>query len=178
MIRWLPLLCLLAAPALAQDWKLDPARSQVVFVIKQMNVPTEGRFKHFAVQANFDPAQPEGGQFRVDVASASIDTGSAEGDEEVKRPLWFDAKKYPYAQFVSKSMQRLADGRYNLQGELAIKGVRRALAVPVTLTRQGNGWRVSSQFPLKRSSFGIGGGDWNEVVADDLGVREIGRAHV
>lgn len=171
MIRWLPLLCLLAAPAWAQDWKIDPAKSQVVFIIKQMNVPTEGRFKRFAVQAGFDAAQPEAGLFRVDVDTASIDTGSSEGDEEVQRPLWFDVKKYPRAQFVSRAMQRLSDGRYQLQGDLTVKGVKRAFAAPVSLLRLGNGWRVSSQFALKRSSFGIGGGDWNDVVADELVVR-------
>ena len=161
-----------AAPAAwAQDWKVDAGKSQVHFVIKQMNVPSEGGFKRYAAQAAFDPARPEAGQFRVEVETASIDTGSSDGDEEVKRPAWLDARKYPKAGFVSKSVRREAAGHYTALGDLAIKGQSRPLAVPFTLTRQGAGWRAEGHFPLKRSTYGIGGGDWNDVVADDVDVR-------
>jgi polyisoprenoid-binding protein YceI len=168
------LMCLalpLPLPVLAQDWKLDTAKSQVRFVIKQMNVPTEGGFRRFTAQASFDPTKPEAGRFRVDVDTASVDTGSAEGDDEVKRPAWFDAKNHPWATFIAKSVRRDAEGRYTAFGDLGIKGQNRALAASFTLTRQGNGWLAQGRFPLKRSSYGIGGGDWADVVADDLEVR-------
>jgi len=166
------LMCLaLPLPVSAQDWKLDPAKSQVRFVIKQMNVPTEGGFRRFTGQVSFDPAKPEAGRFRVDVDTASIDTGSAEGDDEVKRPAWFDAKKHPWATFIAKSVRRDAEGRYTAFGDLSIKGQSRALTAPFTLTRQGSGWQAQGRFPLKRGTYGIGGGDWAEVVADDLEVR-------
>lgn len=171
MKSWWLLLLILSVPAWAQEWKLDPVKSQVRFVIKQMNVPTEGGFHRFTMQASFDPGKPEAGRFRVDVDTASIDTGSPEGDDEVKRPAWFDVKKYPKASFVSKSLKREADGRYSVQGELGIKGVTRAFTTSVTLTRQGAGWLAQGRFPLKRGTWGIGGGEWGEVVADDLEVR-------
>jgi polyisoprenoid-binding protein YceI len=156
---------------LAQDWKVDAGKSQVRFAIKQMNVPTEGGFRRFTAQASFDPAKPEAGRFRVDVDTASIDTGSAEGDDEVKRPAWFDVKNHPWAIFIARSVRHDAEGRYTAFGDLSIKGQSRALAVPFTLTRQGNGWQAVGRFPLKRSAYGIGGGDWADVVADDLEVR-------
>ena len=164
-------LLVLATPTWAQDWKLDPAKSQVRFVIKQMNVPMEGGFKRFTVQAAFDPARPETGRFRVEVDTASIDSGTVEGDDEVKRPAWFDVKKHPKATFVSRSMKREADGRYSVQGDLSIKGITRPFATAASLTRQGTGWLAQGRFPLKRSTYGIGGGDWDDVVADDLEVR-------
>ncbi|MDO9225989.1 MAG: YceI family protein [Rhodocyclaceae bacterium] len=168
---WAVVLMCLALPALAQDWKLDPAKSQVRFVIKQMNVPTEGGFRRLVAHANFDPAKPESGRFRVDVDTASIDTGSAEGDDEVKRPAWFDTKNHPWASFIAKSVRRDAEGRYTAFGDLAIKGQSRPLAAPFTLTRHGAGWLAQGRFVLKRGSYGIGGGDWADVVADDLEVR-------
>jgi polyisoprenoid-binding protein YceI len=171
MKTWLWLLPFLSLSAWAQDWKLDPAHSQVRFVIKQMNVPTEGGFSRLTGHANFDPARPEAGQFQVDVETASIDTGSTEGDEEVQRPAWLDAKRFPYAHFVSKSLTREADGHYTARGDLAIKGIARPVAIPLRLSRQGAGWRAEGRLPLKRSTWGIGGGDWAEVVADDLEVR-------
>ena len=43
--------------------------------------------------------------------------------------------------------------------------------VPPFLRNTGKGWVAAGRFPLKRGSYGIGGGDWNDVVADDLEVR-------
>lgn len=171
MKTWLTLLLCLPLAALAQDWKLDPGRSRIGFTIKQMNVASEGGFRRFVAQAAFDPARPEAGHFRVDVDTASVDTGSAEGDDEVKRPSWFDAKVHPWATFIAKSVRRDGEGHFTASGELSIKGISRPLAAPFTLTRQGNGWVAAGRFPLQRSSYGIGGGDWNEVVADALEVR-------
>jgi len=161
----------LSLPVSAQDWKLDAGKSQVHFIIKQMNVPTEGGFRRFTARASFDPARPEAGRFRVDVDTASIDTGSAEGDDEVKRPAWFDAKKYPQATFIARSVRREAEGRYTAFGDLGIKGQSHALTAPFTLIRQAGGWRAEGRFPLKRSAYDIGGGDWADVVADGLEVR-------
>lgn len=165
------LLMCLAPPVLAQDWKLDAGKSQIQFVIKQMNVPTEGGFRRFIAHASFDPARPEAGRFRVDVDTGSADTGSTEGDDEVKRPAWFDSKAHPWAIFTARSVRREADGGYTAMGDLNIKGQSRALAAPFTLTRQGNAWLARGRFLLKRSAYGIGGGDWADVVADDLEVR-------
>lgn len=169
------LLCLLAfliAPASAQDWKLDPAQSQIRFTIKQMNVPVEGGFKRFAAKASFDPARVEAGRFEVEVDIASIDSGSEEGDSESRRPVWFDTARYPKAGFASKSVRKEADGRYTAFGDLTIKGKTRPFAASFELLRQPKGgWLAQGRFPLKRSDFNIGGGDWNDVVADVADVR-------
>jgi polyisoprenoid-binding protein YceI len=168
---WLLMLLCLPLSALAQDWKLDAGKSRINFSIKQMNVASEGGFRRFLAQAAFDPAKPEAGHFRVDVDTASVDTGSTEGDDEVKRPSWFDSKSHPWATFIARSVRRDGEGRFTASGDLSIKGISRPLAAPFTLTRQGNGWLAAGRFPLKRGSYGIGGGDWNDVVADDLEVR-------
>jgi polyisoprenoid-binding protein YceI len=169
------LLCLLAlfvAPAQAQDWKLDPAQSQIRFVIRQMNVPVEGGFRRFQVKANFDPARIDSARFEVDVDVASIDTGSEEGDSEARRPVWFDTQRHPRARFVSKSVRKETDGRHSVLGDLTIKGTTRPLAVSVDLVRQPKGgWLAQGRFPLKRSDFNIGAGEWNDVVSDVADVR-------
>jgi polyisoprenoid-binding protein YceI len=168
------LLCLLltGVPVLAQDWQVDYGKSQVRFVIRQMNVPMEGGFSRFAVQASFDPAKPESARFRVDLDMASIDTGSPDGDSEVRRPLWFDMARYPKAYFVSRSVTKLADGRYSATGELSIKGRSRVIAVPFGLTRQAHGaWLAEGRLPVSRADYGIGGGEWNDVVADQAEAR-------
>jgi polyisoprenoid-binding protein YceI len=171
---WLFVLALVALPVTAQDWKVDYGKSQVSFVIKQMNVPVEGGFGRYSVKAAFDPAKPELGSFRVELDVASIETGSEEGNGEAKRPAWFDTKRYPKASFVSKSIRRDAAGRYTVLGDLTIKGRTQPLDVPFLLTpQQAGGWLASGRAALKRSLFDIGGGEWADpaVVADDLEAR-------
>jgi len=156
----------------AQDWKLDTANSKINFVIRQMNVPVEGGFKRFSAQATFDPAKVESGKFSVSVDLSSIDTGSADGDSEVQRPTWFDMAHFPKATFVSKTVLKQAGARFLARGEISIKGKSRTVEVPFTMDKQGNGtWVASGSLPIRRSDFGIGGGDWNDVVANEATVN-------
>jgi len=168
----LMLLALLALPAAAQEWTMDPAKSQLSFSLRQMNVPTEGGFKRFSAKANFDPAKPETGRYQIEVDVNSIDTGTDDGDAEVKRPVWFDSARHPKASFVAKSVRREANGSYTALGDITVKGQTRPFAAPFTLVRQPNGpFLAEGRFPLKRSDFGIGAGEWNEVVDDVANVR-------
>jgi polyisoprenoid-binding protein YceI len=170
-----PLLILLAfivPVASAQDWAVDPVKSRIGFGIRQMNVMTEGGFRRFAAKASFDPARPEAGRYQIEVDINSIDTGAAEGDSEVQRPIWFDSARYPRATFASRSVRKEANGSYTALGELSIKGQKRALAAPFILVRQpGGGFLAQGRFTLKRSDYGIGGGDWNDVVADEADIH-------
>lgn len=172
-MKWLGCLvvALLVAPSWAQDWKVDYARSELRFVIKQMNVPVEGGFGRFTLQAAFEPLKPETGQFRVEVDMASVNTGSAEGDGEARRPAWFDTAKHPKALFVSDGIRREGPGRFTMTGDLTVKGRTRSLTVPLVLQpqRQG-GWLANGRFALKRSDFDIGGGEWADpsVVANEV----------
>jgi polyisoprenoid-binding protein YceI len=171
---WYGVLALFAFPAWAQDWKVDYGRSELRFVIKQMNVPVEGGFGKFAVSAAFDAAKPELGQFRVEVDVASIDTGSEDGNGEVKRPAWFDAARYPKAMFVSKSIRKDGSGRYTLAGDMMVKNHTKSIVVPLVLMPQRDGgWLASGRFTLKRSDFDIGGGEWADpsVVAEAVDGR-------
>jgi len=162
----------LPAAAAAAEWKMDTGQSRLDFSLKQMNVPTDGGFKRFLARAKFDPASPETGQFNIDVDVNSIDTGSDEGDSEVKRPVWFDTARYPRATFTSNRLRKEANGSYTAFGTLTIKGQTRPASAPFSLLRQpGGGYLAQGRFQLKRSDFGIGGGDWDEVVANDVDVR-------
>ena len=128
---WLLLLTLMTLPVAAQDWKVDYARSQIGFTIKQMNVPVEGGFGRYIVKAMFDTGKPEQGTFEVELDIASINTGSPEGDDEAKRPAWFDTKKFPKARFVSKTIKREGPGRFTVTGDLTLKGRTLPLSTPV-----------------------------------------------
>jgi len=153
--------------------KIDPAKSYIRFVSKQMNVPVEGRFRTVSGTVTVDPKKPEAAKADLEVALASIDLGDAESETEVKRPLWFDTTKFPSARFTLSALKPTGPNRYDASGTLVMKGISQAVVAPVTLAESGGQRAIEGQFTLKRLQFKVGEGVWSdtETVADDVLVR-------
>ena len=159
-------------PALAQQ-KLDAAKSEMLFVSKQMGVPVEGRFRKFDAQIAFDPKKPEAGKvaFTIDMGSATF--GSPEVDVELPKATWFNVPKFPQATFQSSAIKAVGAGRFEVAGKLSIKGSSRDVVVPVALTQAGGSTTATGAFAIKRLEFKIGEGDWADtsMVANDVQVK-------
>lgn len=166
------LLSTLALSATAQQ-KLLPAQSELAFTAKQMGVPINGRFKKFDAQLSFDAAKLATSKvaFTVDMGSASI--GTPEMDTELPKTPWFNVPKFPQASFASSSFKALGGGKYEVAGQLSIKGRAQPVVVPLTMTQSGSITTATGVLPIKRLAFGIGDGDWADtaMVADDVQVR-------
>jgi polyisoprenoid-binding protein YceI len=160
-----------AGPALAQT--VVPGQSEIAFSTRQMGVPVDGHFRNFNSQVRFDPRNLGSASvaFTIDLASARI--GTAETEAELAKPDWFNTKAFPQATFRSTGVKALGGHRYEVAGQLAIKGTTRDVVVPVTLTQAGATTTAQGQFTLKRLDFRIGDGDWKDtsIVANDVGVR-------
>lgn len=147
-----------------------PEKSSLAFVSSQMGVSVDGSFKRFSATVNFDPAMPEAGRATLDIDLASIDAGGSEANEEVKGKNWFDVKQHPTARFVSTSVKPLGNNRYEVRGNMSIRGQTREVAAPFTLKTDGAGAVLEGSFPLKRLDYGIGSGVWGDtdVVANEV----------
>ena len=158
------------APATARP--IDSAKSEIRFVSKQMNVAVEGRFKRFGGTVTFDPKQPEAARAEVEIDIASIDTGTADGDTEVQRPLWFNAAQFPKAKFTTRSIKPLGANRYEVAGTLTIKGLSAEVTSPLTLTEAGGMRTAQGTLALKRLQFKLGEKQWadTDTVADEVRV--------
>ena len=164
----------LVFPAFAQSpQKIDAAKSQVRFVSKQMGVAVEGAFRKFDGTVAFDPAKPQAAKADIEVALGSIDLNDAESETEVKRPLWFDAGKFPNAKFTLGALKPTGANKYEASGTLSIKGISKDIVAHVTLVESGGQRTIEGQFTMKRLQFRIGEGQWSdtETVADDVVVR-------
>jgi len=152
---------------------VQPEKSRVSFVSKQMGVPVEGSFGKFAAQVAFDPAKPEAGRARIDLDLASIDAGSAEANDEVKSKAWFDTRQFPRATFVSTGVKPLGAGRYEALGKMTIKGRTRDVVAPFSFKAAGNAAVLEGSIPVMRLQFGVGEGIWSDTgtVADEVQVR-------
>ncbi len=161
------------AAAAAQYDRLLADRSRVTFSYRAMGAPIEGRFVRFSAEFAFDEAQPQRSRATVDIDVASIDTGLAEANDTALTRPWFDAKNHPTARFVATAVRALGADRYEVAGDLTIKGRTQPVRAPVTLRRDGERAVFSGAFPIRRLQFGIGEGAWSDTsaVADEVEIR-------
>ncbi|MEI7843025.1 MAG: YceI family protein [Gallionellaceae bacterium] len=172
------MLCILIALSSGQISALEfkqvqAGESAVSFGYQQMGVAMEGKFNKFAAQVTFDPAKLVNAQARIDIDLASIDAGSAEANDEVAGKLWFNAKNYPTASFVSSSVKALGGNRYEVSGKLSIKGTTRDVIAPVTFQLAGNRGVFDGTFAIKRLDYKIGEGAWADLgtVANEIQIK-------
>jgi polyisoprenoid-binding protein YceI len=160
------------APASAQQ-KIIPAQSSIAFTSKQMSVPVDGKFEKFDAQISFDPKQPAASKiaFTIDIGSAVI--GDAETVRELRKPTWFDMAKFPTASFQSTAAKALGGGKFEVTGNLSIKGKSKPVTAVVQLAQKGDTTTVEGNFAMKRLDFSIGDGEWKDVsiVADEVVVK-------
>ena len=148
-------------------------KSAINFVYKQMNVAVDGKFKRFSSQLSFDPAKPTAAKASFDVELASVDTGAQEGDDEVAGKPWFNTKAFPSAKFVSTGVKVLGANKYEVTGQLNIKGKTQDVVVPATFTAQGQNGIFEGSFTIRRADFSIGEGSWAkfDIVANDVLIK-------
>jgi polyisoprenoid-binding protein YceI len=164
----------LATPAAFAQQKLQPPpASEISFTSRQMGVPVEGRFRTFSAQVAFDPKKPEAAKIGFTVDLASITMGAPESEAELVKQPWFDTRKFPQATFQSTAVKPAGPGRFEVSGQLSIKGQPHAVVVPVTLAQSGATTTATGAFTLKRLDYKIGEGEWADtsMVANDVQVK-------
>lgn len=161
----------------AQAQQVVSAESEIAFTSRQMGVPVDGKFRKWNANVVFDAKAPAAGKISFAIETGSVTLGVAESDAEVVKADWFHAAKFPQATFQSSAIKAVAKGRYEVQGQLTIKGQSQAVTVPVTLTQTGSGAALKTtatgSFPIRRLAFRIGEGAWSDtsMVADDVQVK-------
>jgi polyisoprenoid-binding protein YceI len=150
-------LLLLPAPAAGQAlqaYRVDGARSHLRFYAVSRFVNVQGAFARLGGEVTLDPARPEGAAGRLVVDVASLDTGIRMRDDHLRGPDFLDAGRFPEAAFVVTGA-RARGPEWLVEGRLALRGVVRALGVPITLDVGPGGLRVAGEVTLSRREFGI-----------------------
>ncbi len=120
-------------------WNIDPAHSSIEFAVKHMMFTTvRGRFKEFSGTIRADETNPDQSVVEVEIAAASIDTGSADRDAHLRSADFLDVENHPAITFRSRRVEgahKQEGDRFTLTGELTI----RATTLEVTLDCQFEG---------------------------------------
>jgi len=149
-------------------WNIDLAHSGVSFSIRHMVVSkVRGRFAKFSGAVLFDEDDITRSTVEATIEASSIDTGVEQRDAHLRSPDFFDAEKYPELRFRSTRIDRQADDRYSVVGELTIRDVTREIALDVEFGgRARDPWgneRVGfvGKATLDRKDFGL---RWNQAL--------------
>lgn len=167
----------LAAPlahAQVSTWTIDPNHSEIDFTVRHMTVSNvHGRFGIKEGKIVFNEADATKSTVNVTIDVASVDTGVAGRDGDLKSDHFFDAATFPTATFVSTNVAK--DGNdLSVIGNLTLHGVTK----PVVLKVEGPSAPVpgmdkkphsgySASTTIKRTDYGVGKMP-AAVVSDDI----------
>lgn len=160
-------------PAMAANWRIDPARSTLTFSGEQTGTPFSGHLGSFNGTVSFDPLHPEAGHAHVTIALSSATTGDQQRDKALPGQDWFDVTHFPSAIFDAKNFRPKSGNTYETIGTLTIRGVSKSETLVFTINITDSTLHVKGHLDLLRSSFGVGQGPWatGQWVALEVGVN-------
>jgi polyisoprenoid-binding protein YceI len=165
--------CACASGAVAADWTMDGAASRLEFAATFEGMPASGQFRRFETKMRFDPLHPADGRLEVVIAVASADMSSADINQAIAGPEWFDSVRHPEAEFRAAEIREIAPHRYVARGTLTLKGVQRPVDVPFTWSGNDATARMEGELVVSLGAFGIGTGQWaaTNVIGSDVSIR-------
>ena len=144
-------------------------KSSVKFKIKNFGFNTvTGSFQGVQGTIRFSPDNLSSSTIDVTVDAKSVNTGINMRDNHLRKPEYFDVKKYPVIRFVSSKIgPSTKSGTLFISGKLTIKSVTRDVSFPFTATVEEDGYVFSGEFKINRIDFGVGE---SSSVSDNLTV--------
>ena len=149
----------LSTPAFAADvpkWTVDPAQSEISFSGTHAGNEFTGKFGTWTAEIAFDPARLEQSKVLVTIDTASAATGDKTYDGSLPSPEWLGPKAFPTATFESKTFRQTGDSTYEVDGTLTLKGVAQDIALPFSLTTEGDKTVMEATTSLDRLLYQVG----------------------
>ncbi len=161
--------------ATANEWHMSTDRSRLDFVITYAGQETVGVFRRFTTNLQFDPVDLSDSRLVVTVAVLSADMNSADINEAIAGPEWFDFMHFADAQFISDSIAVTDDmnTRFVATGRLRLKGVERVIEVPFAWSQEDGSAQLRGELTLQRGDFDIGSGEWaaSDIIGEAVRVQ-------
>ena len=152
-------------------WQIDPAHSSVEFAVKHMMFTTvRGRFKDVKGTIEVDEQNPDRSVVDVEIAAASLDTGSPDRDGHLRSADFLDVENHPTITFRSKRVEgamKSEGDTFRIVGDLTIRGTKMEVTLESVYEGTGKdpwgGTRAGSRATAKidRRDWGL---KWNQAL--------------
>jgi polyisoprenoid-binding protein YceI len=173
---FLATVCLLPAlpvRAAAEEYKVDPIHSSIIFRVKHLGVGyIYGRFNDMAGTVALDEKAPAGLTLDIQVKADELDTNNGKRDKHLRGPDFFNTKEFPTISFKSKQVKLIKEHKYEVTGDLTLHGVTKQVTVelrhvgagkdPFGMQRTG----FETYFSIRRSDFGMN--FMPQAIGDDV----------
>ncbi|MEO7977506.1 YceI family protein [Flavobacterium sp.] len=149
-------------------WAIDPTHSEIGFKVKHMMFTNvSGKFLTYdaTITTEGDDFENAAIEFSGDIAS--IDTANADRDGHLKSADFFDAENHPKLTFKASSFKKINDEKYEITGDLNIRGIAKTVTFPVEfsgiLTDPWGNTKVglSIEGKINRKDWGL---NWNSAL--------------
>lgn len=154
---------------------LNPENSSVEFTGSKVTGKHDGGFEKFTGTIDLVNAKPEESSVKVDIDMASVVSDNADLTDHLKTGDFFEVEKFPKSTFAStKIVADSAKGAnaYTVTGDLEMRGVKKSITFPATITVSDADVAVKAEFAINRRDFGINyAGMANDLIRDDVVMR-------
>jgi polyisoprenoid-binding protein YceI len=148
-------------------YTIDPAHSRVEFAVRHLGIATvRGHFSGF--EGTLELAEdPSASRAFGSIEVASVDTQEPQRDEHLRSADFFDAERFPQITFDSNQIRRRDEDSLEIDGELTLHGVTRAITLDVELQgTETDPWGnerigLEARGQLSRSDYGM---TFNQVL--------------
>lgn len=136
------LLLLCAGRAAADTWQSIKGYTEVRFTWDNLGVSRQSaRFTDVEAKLDFTPTSPDQSSVEVRIRTASVQSGSRDFDDLLRRPEFFNAAVHPFITFRSSRVEPTGEREGIVAGQLTLNGVTKDVALAVT-------WNFTGAHPL------------------------------
>jgi len=178
------MLAILTASGVAATapWRIDPQHTAAQFSVRHLAISTvRGQFSNVKGTVQWDDEDITKSTVDISIDVNSVDTREPKRDAHLKSADFFDAAKYPEMTFKSKKIEKAADGKLKVTGDLTIRGTTREVILdvdgPTNPIKDMQGMQraaLTATTKINRQDYGV---KWNAtmdnggvVVGDEISI--------
>ena len=146
---------------LTGDYVLDTERTRIGFVAKhRMATRVRGHFDVFEGAVRLDGADPAASSAQITIQAESIETGDKRRDAQLTRDF-LEVATYPTITFASTAIEHVDAARFDVTGDLCIRGTTHPVTVPFELTGTADGVAFTARLTIDRARWRV---NWNALT--------------
>jgi polyisoprenoid-binding protein YceI len=151
-------------------FEVDPAHSSIKFDVKA-SVNIAGKFDKWDASLTFASSDETTGVLEVKIQAASVDTGSGMKNGKLKGKDFFDAEQNPLITFKSTKFVKTGPERFEVDGDLTVRGVSNPEKLTLTVSGKGTGAaEIKGKMVFNRKDYGMNKGIPFIKIADHVDV--------
>ena len=144
---------------------VDETQSVISFTGKSNIINHEGKFTKYTADLALDPSEPANLEkamivVTIDMTSAVTETEGLNG--HLQKEDFFDTAQYPEAMFTSTKIVHKEGTKYDVTGDLLLKGEMKEMTIPAEITNE----YITAEFALSREDFKIGNNSYGNKLLE------------